>query len=94
MAIRQFNYEEAKQTMSRVQEEASKVKNYLEKCDAIIKENVGVENRWSGQRASDFKQKWEKSAAEFNDFVTLINQYANKIDESYRAHKQFDQTQN
>ncbi len=94
MAIRQFNYEEAKQTMSRVQEEASKVKNYLEKCDAIIKENVGVENRWSGQRASDFKQKWEKSAAEFNDFVTLINQYANKIDESYRVHKQFDQTQN
>lgn len=94
MAVRHFDYEQAKSTMARVQEEANKVKNYLNKCDAIIKENVGVENRWSGQRANDFKQKWDKSAADFDSFVQLINQYANKIDDSYKAHQQFDQTAN
>ncbi len=94
MAVRHFDYEAAKSTMTRVQEEANKVKTYLTKCDSIIEENVGVENRWSGQRATDFKQKWEKAAAEFESFVQLINQYANKIDESYRVHQQFDQTQN
>lgn len=94
MAVRHFDYAEAKATMSRVQEEANKVKSYLTKCDSIINENVGVQNRWSGQRATDFKQKWEKAAADFENFVQLINSYANKIDESYRVHQQFDQTQN
>lgn len=94
MAVRSFNYEEAKNTMSKIQEEASKVKSYLNKCDAIINENVGVENRWSGQRASEFKQKWQKAAQDFNSFVELINAYATKIDESYKIHKQFDETTN
>lgn len=94
MAVRHFDYAEAKSTMAKVQEEANKVKNYLNKCDSIVDENVGVTNRWSGQRADDFKQKWEKAAAEFEGFVQLINQYANKIDESYRVHQQFDQTAN
>lgn len=94
MAVRHFDYNEAKATMAKVQEEANKVKSYLNKCDDIIKQNVGVENRWSGQRANDFKQKLEKSAAEFNSFVQLINTYANKIDESYRVHQQFDETAN
>lgn len=93
MAVREFNYEQAKSTMNKVQEEANKVKTYLAKCDSIVNENVGVQNRWSGQRASDFKQKWEKAAADFNEFVKLINDYAGKIDESYRVHQQFDQTQ-
>ncbi|MDO5002833.1 MAG: WXG100 family type VII secretion target [bacterium] len=94
MAVRHFDYAEAKATMAKVQDEANKVKTYLAKCDSIINENVGVENRWSGQRATDFKQKWEKAAANFENFVQLINNYANKIDESYRVHQQFDQTQN
>mgnify|MGYP004629763901 FL=1 len=94
MAVRHFDYAEAKATMAKVQDEANKVKTYLSKCDSIINENVGVENRWSGQRATDFKQKWEKAAANFENFVQLINNYANKIDESYRVHQQFDQTQN
>ena len=94
MAVRHFDYNEAKTTMAKIQDEANKVKSYLNKCDSIINENVGVENRWSGQRANDFKQKWQKSAADFEKFVQLINNYANKIDESYRVHQQFDQTQN
>lgn len=94
MAVRHFDYAEAKATMAKVQDEANKVKTYLAKCDSIINENVGVENRWSGQRATDFKQKWEKAAADFENFVQLINTYANRIDESYRVHQQFDQTQN
>lgn len=94
MAVRHFNYDEAKQTMAHIQDEANKVKNYLNKCDAIINENVGVENRWSGQRANDFKQKWSKASADFDSFVQLINSYANKVDESYRVHQQYDQTAN
>ena len=94
MAVRHFDYNEAKTTISKIQVDANKVKSYLNKCDSIINENVGVENRWSGQRANDFKQKWQKSAADFEKFVQLINNYANKIDESYRVHQQFDQTQN
>lgn len=94
MAVRHFEYAEAKATMTRIQEEANKIKNYLNKCDSIIKENVGVTNRWSGQRANDFKQKWEKSAADFESFIRLINEYANKIDDSYRVHQQFDETVN
>ena len=93
MAVRHFDYAEAKATMAKIQDEANKVKAYLAKCDSIIDENVGVENRWSGQRATDFKQKWEKAAADFDMFVKLINNYASKIDESYRVHQQFDQTQ-
>ena len=94
MAVRNFDYAEAKATMASIQEEANKVKQYLTKCDAIVNENVGVQNRWSGERATNFKQKWEKAAADFDMFVKLINTYANKIDESYRVHQQFDQTQN
>lgn len=94
MAVRHFDYAEAKATMAKIQDEANKVKSYLSKCDSIIDENVGVENRWSGQRATDFKQKWEKAAADFDNFVKLINNYASRIDESYRVHQQFDQTQN
>lgn len=94
MAVRSFNYEEAKSTMNKIQEEADKVKKYLNKCDSIIDENVGVENRWSGQRASEYKSKWKKAAEDFNDFVQLINNYASKIDESYKKHKEFDETKN
>lgn len=93
MAVREFNYEQAKSTMTKIQDEANKVKTYLNKCDSIINENVGVQNRWSGQRASDFKQKWEKAASNFDEFTKLINSYANKIDESYAVHQKFDQTQ-
>lgn len=94
MAVRHFDYAEAKATMANIQDEANKIKSYLAKCDAIINENVGVQNRWSGQRATAFKQKWEKSSADFQNFVQLINSYANRVDESYRIHQQFDQTQN
>ena len=94
MAVRSFNYEEAKNTMKKVQDEAQKVKTYLNKCDSIINDNVGVKNRWSGERATNFKQKWEKASAEFNSFVQLINKYATKIDDSYRVHKQFDEASN
>lgn len=94
MSVREFKYKEAKDTMIKVKEEAGKVEKYLSKCDSIIEENVGVENRWSGQRASEFKSKWKKASADFNNFVNLINEYANKIDESYKVHKQFDETTN
>ncbi len=94
MAVRSFDYEQAKSTMQKIQEEANKVKNYLSKCDSIIDENVGVKNRWSGQRANEFKTKWKQEAAEFENFVNLINTYANKIDESYQAHKAFDEATN
>ena len=94
MAVRSFNYEEAKSTMNKVQEEAQKVKQYLNKCDSIIDENVGVKNRWSGQRATEYKQKWKSAAADFDNFVKLINEYATKIDESYKVHKQFDEASN
>lgn len=90
MAVRSFSYDEAKSTMAKIQEEAGKVDKYLRNCDDIIKQNVGVEDRWSGQRANDFKQKWEKSAAEFKSFVQLINSYAGRIEESTRAHEKFD----
>ena len=90
MAVRSYNYDEAKSTMAKIQEEAGKVEKYLQNCDDIIKQNVGVENGWSGRRANDFKQKWEKSAAEFNSFVQLINAYAGRIEESTRAHESFD----
>ena len=90
MAVRHFDYNEAKATMAKIQEEAGKVDKYLQNCDDIIKQNVGVEDRWSGQRANDFKQKWEKSAAEFKSFVQLINSYAGRIEESTRAHESFD----
>lgn len=94
MSVRSFNYEEAKSTMKKVQDEAQKVKTYLNKCDSIINDNVGVKNRWSGERATNFKQKWEKASADFDSFVQLINKYATKIDESYKAHKQFDEATN
>ena len=93
MAVREFNYEQVKSTMSKIQDEANKVKTYLNKCDSIVNENVSVEGRWSGERAKQFKGKWEKAAADFESFVKLINEYANKIDASYQAHQAFDQTQ-
>ena len=76
--------------MAKILEEAEKVAKYLQNCDDIIKQNVGVEDRWSGQRANDFKQKWDNSAAEFNSFVQLIKTYAGRIEESTNAHKKFD----
>lgn len=90
MAVRSYNYEEAKSTMTKILEEAEKVAKYLKNCDNIIKQNVGVEDRWSGKRANDFKQKWDNSAAEFNSFVELIKTYAGRIEESTRVHKKFD----
>ena len=94
MTVRHFDYAVAKNTMAKIQSEASKVKSILANCNSIVEENVGVENRWSGQRATDFKQKWGKAAENFDTFVELINTYANKIDESYRVHQQYDETQN
>lgn len=94
MAVRTFKYQESKDTMTKIQEEAEKVKKYLDKCDAIVEENVGVENRWSGQRANEYKSKWKEAAADFNNFVQLINDYANKIDQSYMTHKKFDESKN
>lgn len=90
MAVRHFEYNEAKNTMSKVQSEAKSVEKYLARCEEIVNENVGVENRWSGARANAFKEKWEKTSSEFKDFVALINQYATKIDESYQAHKSYE----
>ena len=94
MTVRHFDYAAAKNTMAKIQSEASKVKSILANCNSIVEENVGVENRWSGQRSTDFKQKWGKAAENFDTFVELINTYANKIDESYRVHQQYDETQN
>ena len=94
MGVRHFDYAAAKNTMAKIQSEASKVKSILANCNSIVEENVGVENRWSGQRATDFKQKWGKAAENFDTFVELINTYVNKIDESYRVHQQYDETQN
>ena len=91
MAVRNFDYEKTKSTMATIQEKANNVKDYLAACQSIIDENVGVENRWSGERASKFKERWEKTSADFNNFVEIINQYANKIDDSYKAHKAFDE---
>ena len=90
MAVRSYNYDEAKSTMAKILEEAEKVAKYLQNCDDINKQNVGVEDRWSSQRANDFKQKWDNSAAEFNSFVQLIKTYAGRIEESTNAHKKFD----
>ena len=94
MTVRHFDYAAAKNTMAKIQSEASKVKSILANCNSIVEENVGVENRWSGQRASEYKEKWKKAAADFDSFVKLINEYATKIDESYKVHKQFDETVN
>lgn len=94
MGVRHFDYAAAKNTMAKIQSEASTVKTILSNCNSIVEENVGVENRWSGQRASDFKQKWNTAAENFDTFVELINTYANKIDDSYRVHQQYDETQN
>ncbi len=94
MTVRHFDYAAAKNTMAKIQSEASTVKTILSNCNTIVEENVGVENRWSGQRATDFKQKWGKAAENFDTFVELINKYANKIDESYRVHQTYDETQN
>lgn len=94
MTVRHFDYAAAKNTMAEIQSEASKVKSILANCNSIVEENVGVEKRWSGQRATDFKQKWGKAAENFDTFVELINTYANKIDKSYRVHQQYDETQN
>ena len=73
MGVRHFDYAAAKNTMAKIQSEASKVKSILANCNSIVEENVGVENRWSGQRATDFKQKWGKAAENFDTFVELIN---------------------
>ena len=91
---RVFEYAEAKSTMQSIQEKANSIKNYLDTCQSIIDENVGVTNRWSGERANNFKAKWNKTSAEFDTFVQMINEYANKIDESYRQHKAFDEAGN
>lgn len=91
MAVRNFDYAEAKDTMTKIQGQAEAIKKYLNTCQTIIDENVGVKGRWSGERATAFKQRWERTSADFQNFVQMINQYANKVDESYRVHQQFDQ---
>ena len=91
MAVRHFEYEQARSTMNEIKSEAQKVDTYLKRCQQIINENVGVSNRWTGQRADDFKKRFEAKAAEFKEFVSLINQYANRVEDSYREHKAFDQ---
>lgn len=92
MAVRSFDYEQAKSTMNSIQTKASEVQKILNTCQNIVDDNVGVENRWSGERATDFKAKWERAAADFNSFVQMINNYASRIDESYKTHKEFDET--
>ena len=79
MGVRHFDYAAAKNTMAKIQSEASKVKSILANCNSIVEENVGVENRWSGQRATDFKQKWGKAAENFDTFVELINKSTHLI---------------
>lgn len=89
--LRQFDYVNAKKTMGDIQDKSDEIKKILEKCDTIIKDNVGVEDRWSGQRADDFKRRWDKAASEFGKFIDLINTYPAKIDESHKAHQQYEQ---
>ena len=94
MAVRNFEYAEAKATMVDIQRKADEVKKYLAKCQSIIDENVGVKNRWSGERATKFKERWNRTSENFNIFVDMINQYANKIDESYKQHRAYEESGN
>ena len=92
MALRTFEYAEAKATMGDIQRKADEVKKHLAKCQSIIDENVGVKNRWSGERATKFKERWNRTSENFNSFVETINQYASKIDESYKKHQQYEES--
>lgn len=91
---RDFDYVKTKATMQIILDKAEELKQCLEKCDSIFQENVGVAGRWSGPRATDFKQKWERAASEFDEFVKMIVKYSLKAQESYKVHQGFDQTQN
>ena len=60
MAVRHFEYAEAKNTMSKIQSEASNVEKYLARCEEIVNENVGVENRWSVQEQMLLKKNGKR----------------------------------
>lgn len=67
------------------------IESALRNCEKIVDENVGVENRWSGQRANDFKAKFTKVASDFKEYVNQINGYVlyiNKVYEKFSAYEE------
>lgn len=88
---REFKYAEAKKTATDILEEANKVQSYLNNCQNIINSNVGVSNKWTGERAERFKRDFETKAAEFKNFVEVIKGYQTRIDESYQTYKTFEE---
>ena len=90
MAVREFNYQEALNTMNNIKTNAQTIKSVLSNCNDIINENVGVSGKWSGDRANVFKAKWQKTSAEFDSFYRIIMKDAEKVQASYDAHKRFE----
>lgn len=91
MAVRHFDYEQTKNTMQKIQNLKSKVQKNIDNVQSIVNENVCVENRWTGTRAREFKSNWEKTSSSFKEFVDIIDQYAQKVEQSYKAHQSFEQ---
>lgn len=90
MAVREFNYEGCKDIIAKVQEQANNIRNILNECNITINENVGISGKWSGARADNFKNDWQKTSDNFNKFVELINEYSNVLEQAYEQYQSVD----
>lgn len=91
MALREFDYAGAKNIMNQVEQQANIMQQVLNQCDQCVNETVGQPRKWSGQRATNFKNNWVKTTQDFAKFGELIKEYSRTIDNAYKQHQNFEQ---
>lgn len=91
MGVREFDYAGAKSVMTQVEAQADIMQQILSTCDQMVNETVGQPRKWTGQRATNFKNQWIKTTENFQKFGELIKEYSRAIDNAYKQHQSFEQ---
>lgn len=91
MAVREFDYAGAKNVMTQVESQSEQIQEILNRCDGIINETVGQPRKWTGQRATNFKNDWTRVTENFSKFGELIREYSTTMENAYKQHQTFDQ---
>ncbi len=87
-----FNYDDAKQTVARINELTDQLNNILTNMNAIVDENVNNRSVWSGEAATSYKQKWDQF---YNDnkenFINTFKIQSNNVSDAIDKYHAWEQ---
>ena len=92
MALEKFEYENIKTIMNEIESIGNQVKGVLAKCESEMNQNLGNISTWSGDAATSVKNKWDKCADNFDEFLNEIKSWVQKMDTAQAAFKKFEES--